>query len=127
MAKVGNPKISFKSELEKHTVGFEDLVINKTFAGLYIQKPILVKLKEIFNCEDFRLSKTEEERKGVDGFLICNGKEIPLQIKAETYKEKQKYLRENIQVPIVYYKKTKEGLQIDYSQLLQYLQKEKEA
>ncbi len=99
----------------------EDLMFNKTFEGLYIQKPILEKLRKICNCENYRLASKEEESKNIDGFLICHSKEIPVQIKPSSYKEQEKHLPENIEIPIIFYEKTKDGLIIDYSQLIQFL------
>jgi len=101
----------------------EDLILSKTFWGLMVQKPILSKLAELFagNPSSYRLSTPEEESKGIDGFVIINGEEFPVSIKAATYKQK-KHLKENIEAPIVYYEKTKSGLRIDYSEFARLLE-----
>lgn len=95
----------------------EDLVLNKTFWGLMVQRPILSKLAEIFARDplNYRLSTPEEESKGIDGFIIINGEEFPVSIKGVTYKQ-EKHMKEKIEAPIVYYEKTKNGLRIDYSE-----------
>ncbi len=54
------------------------------------------------------MSNPGEESKGIDGFIG----NIPISIKPDTYKTK-KLLRENIDAKIIYYKKTKSGLDID--------------
>jgi hypothetical protein len=63
--------------------------------------------------EKYRLSIIEEESKGIDGFIG----DIPISIKPITYKIKNS-LRENIEAKIIYYEKTKNGLNIDASELL---------
>ena len=57
-------------------------------------------------------TKSEESR-GIDGFIG----EIAISIKPITYKTKDS-LKENINSKIIYYNKTKSGLEIDESQLL---------
>jgi len=90
----------------------KDLVIVKTFVGLRFQEAILRKGAEIKNL-DYRLSDFTEESKGIDGFI--GG--IPVSIKPETYKTKPA-LRENIEVKTIYYEKVKNGIQVDYEQIM---------
>ena len=85
----------------------EDLVINKTFNGMYVQKAILASLAERKNA-GFRLATPEEESKGIDG---CVG-EIPYSVKPDTYKTMGR-LSERIDVKMIYYTKTKTGLKIE--------------
>lgn len=85
----------------------EDLVIYKTFNGLYVQKAILASLAERKN-EIYRLATPEEESKGIDGFVG----DIPYSIKPDTYKTMGR-LSEMIDVKMIYYKKTKTGLKIE--------------
>lgn len=85
----------------------EDLVINKTFNGLYIQKAILKKLATI-KQSTYRLATPEEESKGIDGFVD----NTPYSIKPDTYKTMHR-LSEVIDVRILYYSKTKSGLRIE--------------
>lgn len=85
----------------------EDLVINKTFNGLYVQKAILASLAEKRGTT-FRLANPEEEAKGIDGFV---GK-IPYSVKPDTYKTMGR-LSEIIDVKMIYYVKTKTGLKIE--------------
>ena len=85
----------------------EDLVINKTFNGMYVQKAILASLAERKNA-GFRLATPEEESKGIDGFVG----EIPSSVKPDTYKTMGR-LSERIDVKMIYYTKTKTGLKIE--------------
>jgi len=90
----------------------KDLVIVKTFIGLKFQEIILKKGAEIKRTS-YRLSTPEEESKGIDGYIG----NIPVSIKPFTYKTKFA-LPENIQVKIIYYKKLKDGIEVDYEEIL---------
>ena len=46
----------------------EDLVVTKTFNGLFVQKAILAKLAEL-KGESYRLATPDEESKGIDGYI----------------------------------------------------------
>lgn len=85
----------------------EDLVISKTYNGLYVQKAILAKIAEI-NDTDYRLASPEEESIGIDGYVG----NIAYSIKPDTYKTMGR-LSETIDVKMIYYTKTKTGLKID--------------
>ena len=86
----------------------EDLIITKTYNGLYIQKAILSKIAKI-KQRDFRLAKTEEEAIGIDGYID----NVPYSIKPDTYKTMSR-LSESIEVKIIYYTKTKSGIEIEF-------------
>jgi hypothetical protein len=86
----------------------EDLVITKTFNGMYFQKAILSKIAELKSIKDYRLATPQEESKGIDGFVGSRS----YSIKAYTYKT-MKRLSEQINVKMVYYTKTKTGLKIE--------------
>lgn len=86
----------------------EDLIITKTYNGLYIQKAILSKIAKI-KQKDFRLAKTEEEAIGIDGYID----NVPYSIKPDTYKTMSR-LSESIKVKIIYYTKTKSGIEIEF-------------
>ena len=86
----------------------EDLIITKTYNGLYIQKAILSKIAKI-KQKDFRLAKTEEEAIGIDGYID----NVPYYIKPDTYKTMSR-LSESIEVKIIYYIKTKSGIEIEF-------------
>lgn len=88
----------------------EDLIITKTYNGLYIQKAILSKIAKI-KQKDFRLSKTEEEAIGIDGYID----NVPYSIKSDTYKTMSR-LSESIEVKIIYYTKTKSGIEIEFEE-----------
>ena len=89
----------------------KDLVLEKTFIGLRFQEAILKKVADI-KKEKYRLSSPQEESKGIDGFIG----DIPISIKPITYKTKN-LLSESIDAKIIYYDKTKSGLNIDASAL----------
>lgn len=85
----------------------EELIINKTFNGLYVQKAILAFLAEQKGTT-YRLATPEEESVGVDGYVGS----VPYSIKPDTYKRMQ-YLPETIEIKKIYYSKTKTGLNIE--------------
>ena len=89
-----------------------DLVIVKTFMGLRFQEVILKKAAEIKGV-DYRLSDFAEESRGIDGYIG----DIAISIKPETYKVKAA-LREDIAVKIIYYEKIKNGIQVDYGEVI---------
>jgi hypothetical protein len=90
----------------------EDLVLEKTFIGLRFQEAILKKVASIKN-NNYRLAKPEEESQGIDGFIG----DTPVSIKPITYKTKD-MLREEIKAKIIFYNKTKSGLEIDADNVL---------
>lgn len=85
----------------------EDLVIHKTFNGLYVQKAILAYLAQK-NGTNYRLATPEEESKGIDGFVG----DTPYSVKPDTYRAMGR-LSETISVKMIYYVKTKTGLKIE--------------
>ena len=87
----------------------KDLVYTKTFCGLKFQGAIIAFIAKELN-KDWRLANIEEESKGIDGFIG----DKPVQIKSATYKQKLG-LNETIDVPIVYYDKKKDGINIEYN------------
>ena len=89
-----------------------DLVIVKTFAGLRFQEAILKKGAEIKGT-NYRLSKPNEESKGIDGYIG----EIPVSIKPHTYDVKAS-LPEHIDIKIIYYRKVDNGIEVDYGEVL---------
>lgn len=98
--------IKIDRELVKSWV--EDLVIIKTFTGLKFQEAILSKVAKNKSMK-YRLAKPDEESKGIDGYIG----DKPVSIKPMTYKTKSG-LPENIEEPIIYYDKKKDGLSIEY-------------
>lgn len=85
----------------------EDLVITKTYNGLYVQEAILSKLAQKLD-ENYRLATPEEESKGIDGYVG----NIAYSVKPETYKTMNR-LSETINVKMIYYTKKKSGLTIE--------------
>ena len=85
----------------------EDLVISKTFNGMYVQKAILASLAERKGTT-YRLATPEEESIGIDGYVG----NVPYSVKPDTYKTMGR-LSETIDVKMIYYTKTKTGLTIE--------------
>lgn len=90
----------------------KDLVYNKTYCGLKFQSAIIAFLAGQYN-KDWRLANVEEEARGIDGFVG----DTPVQIKSSTYKLEAR-LGENIEIPIVYYDKKKDGISIEFDPTL---------
>ena len=85
----------------------EDLIINKTFNGMYVQKAILASLADLKDTNS-RLATPNEEAKGIDGYVG----NIAYSVKPDTYKTMNR-LSETINVKMIYYTKTKTGLKIE--------------
>lgn len=85
----------------------EDLVITKTFNGLYVQKAILASLAERKGTT-YRLANPDEEAVGIDGYVG----NMPYSVKPDTYKTMGR-LSESIDVKMIYYTKTKTGLTVE--------------
>ena len=85
----------------------EDLVITKTYNGMYVQKAILAKLASIKGLP-YRLATSDEESIGIDGYVGT----VAYSIKPNTYKTMNR-LSETINVKMIYYTKKKIGLTIE--------------
>lgn len=85
-----------------------DLVIEKTYNGLYVQKAILAYLAGI-ESSDYRLANPEEESLGIDGYVGNTA----YSIKPSSYKVMDNILPETIDVKMIYYDKKKTGLSIE--------------
>ncbi len=85
----------------------EDLIVDKTFNGMYVQKAILAALAGK-SGETYRLATPAEEAKGIDGFVGT----VPYSVKPESYKTMGR-LSESIEVKMIYYTKTKTGLKVE--------------
>lgn len=86
----------------------KDLVYTKTYCGLKFQEAILAYLAREYKTT-YRLATIEEEAQGIDGYV--NNK--PAQIKSITYKQ-ESLLAEVINVPIIFYDKKKDGINIEF-------------
>lgn len=86
----------------------KDLVYTKTYCGLKFQEAILAYLAREYKTT-YRLSTIEEEAQGIDGYINSN----PAQIKSITYKQ-EALLAEAINVPIIYYEKKKDGINLEF-------------
>lgn len=89
----------------------KDLVIIKTFIGLKFQEAILSKIAGLIRTT-YRLASSEEESKGIDGYIG----DQPVSIKPETYKSKMA-LKEKIDAKFIFYNKSKDGITIDMEDL----------
>ena len=87
----------------------EDLLIQKTFNGMYVQQAIL-KYLACKQGKSYRASNPHEEGQGIDGFIG----DQPYSVKPDTYKT-MRQLQEKIEVKMVYYNKKKTGLEIEVS------------
>ncbi len=87
------------------------LVIVKTISGFKFQEAVLKKAAEIKGVQ-CRLTDNANESKGIDGYVG----DTPVSIKPETYKIK-KSLSEHITVKVIYYKKLKNGIEVDLGEL----------
>lgn len=85
----------------------EDLVISKTFSGMYVQRAILAKISDM-RKEPFRLASPEEESKGIDGYVG----DTAYSIKPVTYKTMGR-LSESIDIKMIYYSKKKSCLLVE--------------
>ena len=85
----------------------EDLVINKTFNGLYVQKAILASLASK-KSTTYRLATPDEESQGIDGYVGT----VAYSVKPDTYKTMGR-LSETINVKMIYYTKKKTGITIE--------------
>ncbi|MBE0556936.1 MAG: MjaI family restriction endonuclease [Proteobacteria bacterium] len=88
----------------------KDLVIVKTFVGLKFQEAILKRASEYLGKE-YRLTHSEEEAKGIDGYI--GG--IPISIKPATYAAKT-MLPESIPCKIITYEKVKDGINVFFEE-----------
>jgi len=101
-----------KIEREMIQKWVRDLVIVKTFLGFKFQEAVLKKGAEIRKT-DWRFANPGEESKGIDGYIGT----IQVSIKPVTYQTK-KALSEEIETKIIFYKKVKNGIEVDYGDIL---------
>lgn len=84
-----------------------DLVISKTYNGLYVQEAILSKLAEKLGV-DYRLATADEESQGIDGYVGNTA----YSVKPDSYKTMNR-LSETISVKMIFYTKKDSGLTIE--------------
>lgn len=85
----------------------EDLLFQKTFNGLYVQQAILTRLAEL-KGKEYQMATPEEEARGIDGYV---GKKA-YSVKPDSYAAMDR-LPEEIDVRMIYYTKTKNGLKVE--------------
>ena len=90
----------------------QDLVYTKTYCGLKFQTAIIAFIAGKVG-KTWRLASIDEEAKGIDGFIG----DIPVQIKSHTYKIENR-LPETINVPIIYYDKKKDSINLEFDPLI---------
>ena len=87
----------------------EDLVITKTYNGLYFQQAILEKLSVILKLP-YRLATAEEEAKGIDGYVG----DTAYSVKPDTYKSTNaRSISDEVNVKMIYYTKKKTGITVE--------------
>lgn len=87
----------------------EDLVITKTYNGLYFQQAILEKLSVILKLP-YRLATAEEESKGIDGYVG----DTAYSVKPDTYKSTNaRSISDEVNVKMIYYTKKKTGITVE--------------
>lgn len=89
----------------------EDLVYQKTYDGLMVQHAIIKAIADDLKGS-YRLATSEEESKGIDGFI----NDRPVQIKADSYKQTGKTHNETTTCPVVYYKKENKDVLYEYEE-----------
>lgn len=87
----------------------EELVITKTYVGLKFQEVILKEIAERMG-KKYKLSTPNEESQGIDGYIGDKA----VSIKPITYKVETR-LSEQIDIPIIFYEKKKDGIIIEYN------------
>lgn len=85
----------------------DDLIITKTFIGLKFQEAILSKISKVKGTI-YTLATPEDESIGVDGTIG----DVKVSVKPISYKSK--ILSEEINFPIIYYTKKKDGISIEW-------------
>ena len=91
----------------------EDLLLHKTFYGIYIQGPLLKKVSEALGESSYRLATPKEEAAEIDGYI---GRRA-VQIKPDSYRQKGA-LPSKAKQPIIYYRQKGKDIEVDYSALL---------
>ena len=87
----------------------EDLVITKTYNGLYFQQAILEKLSNILSLP-YRLATADEESKGIDGYVG----DIAYSVKPDTYKSiNTRSISDEVNVKMIFYTKKKTGITVE--------------
>lgn len=85
----------------------KELVINKTYNGMFVQKAILAELARL-KGQTYRMANPKEESKGIDGFVG----DTAYSIKPDTYKTMDR-LPEVIDAAVIYYSKTTAGISVE--------------
>ena len=87
----------------------EDLVITKTYNGLYFQQAILEKLSTLLSLP-YRLATADEESKGIDGYVG----NIAYSVKPDTYKSiNTRSISDEVNVKMIFYTKKKTGITVE--------------
>lgn len=87
----------------------EDLVIAKTYNGLYFQQAIFERLSNVTGLS-YRPATAEDESKGIDGYLGNTA----YSVKPDTYKATNAHsISDDVNVKMIYYTKKKQGIVVE--------------
>ena len=87
----------------------EDLVIAKTYNGLYFQQAIFEQLSNVTGLS-YRPATAEDESKGIDGYLGNTA----YSVKPDTYKATNaRSISDDVNVKMIYYAKKKQGIVVE--------------
>lgn len=91
----------------------QDLLLHKSFYGIYIQGPLLKKVSEALGESNYRLATPKEEASEIDGYIGQRA----VQIKPESYRQKGA-LPSKAKHPIIYYRQKGKDIEVDYGALI---------
>ena len=87
----------------------EDLVITKTYNGLYFQHAILERLSAVLELP-YHPATAEEESKGIDGYVG----DTAYSVKPDTYKfTNARSISDDVDIKMIYYTKKKTGIVVE--------------
>ena len=104
-------QIGFNDSYEEY-INNLNLVWNECYRVLHKGCRLCVNIGDQIKGIGYKMSEKTAESQGIDGYLG----DIPVSIKPDTYKLK-KSLREEIPAKVIFYKKIKNGIEVDYSKL----------
>jgi len=97
-----------KEDIEKWE---KNLVFDKTYDGLMVQKAIIEHIAAEIGTKNYKLANAKEESQGIDGFI--NNK--PIQVKSKTFQQSSKISNESTRCTTVEYEKKGKNIIFDYN------------
>ena len=97
-----------KEDIEKWE---KNLVFDKTYDGLMVQKAIIEHIAAEIGTKNYKLANAKEESQGIDGFI--NNK--PIQVKSKTFQQSSKISNESTRCTTVEYEKRGKNIIFDYN------------